>query len=104
MKFLNAPCQPFVGLAVMAGIGIIIADVFPLPGAALISATIILAICIVIVAYRPTLLTTYVIVGFGFFLLHNLETSNTEGQRLADELGARPRVVTAAGCVLTEPK
>jgi competence protein ComEC len=104
MKFLNAPRQPVVGLALMAAMGIIIADVLPLPGAALIAVTIILAICIVIVACRPTLLVTYVIVGLGFFVLHNLETSNTEGQQLADELGGRPRVVTAMGCVITEPK
>src|SRR6266436_5671880 len=104
MKFLNAPRQPFVGLSLMAAIGIFIADVFPLPGAALIVVTIILGTCIVIVAYRPVLLATYVIVGFGFFLLHNLETSNTVGRQLADELGSRPRVVTATGCVVTEPK
>ncbi|HEV3098378.1 MAG TPA: ComEC/Rec2 family competence protein [Candidatus Udaeobacter sp.] len=104
MKFLNAPRQPFVGLSLVAAIGITIADVFPLAGAALVSVTIILAICIVIVACRPKLLATYAIVGVGFFLLHNLETSNTEGQQLGDELGGRPRVVTAAGCVITEPK
>jgi competence protein ComEC len=104
MKFLNAPRQPFVGLSLMAATGIIIADIFRFPGAALIVVTIVLAICIVIVARRPTLLATYGIVGIGFFLLHNLETSNTEGQQLADELGGRPRVVTATGCVITEPK
>jgi competence protein ComEC len=104
MKFLNAPRQPFVGLSLAAAIGIVVGDVFPLPGAALIAVTIVLAICIVIVAYRPTLLATYFIVGFGFFLLHNLETSNTEGQQLADELGGRARVVTAMGGVITEPK
>src|SRR6266487_1959449 len=104
MKFLNAPRQPFVGLALTAAIGIIIADIFPLPGTALITVTIILAICIVIAACRPTLLVTYVMVGFGFFLQHNLETSNTEGQQLADELGSRPRVATVTGCVITEPK
>ena len=104
MKFLNALRQPFVGLALMAAIGIIVGDVFPLPGAGLIAVTIALAVCIVIVACRPRLLATYVIVGFGFFLLHNLETSNTEGQQLADELGGRPRVVTATGSVITEPK
>jgi competence protein ComEC len=104
MKFLNAPRQPFLGLSLMAATGIIIADVLPLPSATLIAVTIIFAICIVIVACRPTLLATYFILGFGFFLLHNLETSNTEGQQLADELGARPRVVTATGCVITEPK
>src|SRR5213595_52527 len=104
MKFLYAPRQPFVGLSLAAAIGITIADVFPLPGAALVSVTIILAICTVIVACRPTLVATYAIVGVGFLLLHSFETSNTEGQRLADELGGRPRVVTAIGCVITEPK
>ena len=104
MKFLNALRQPFVGLALMAAIGIIVGDVFPLPGAGLIAVTIALAVCIVIVACRPRLLATYVLVGLGFFLLHNLETNNTEGQQLADELGGRPRVVTATGSVITEPK
>src|SRR5207253_361193 len=61
-------------------------------------------ICTVIVACRPTLLATYAIVGVGFFLLHNFETNNTEGQRLADELGGRPLVVRAIGSVITEPK
>src|SRR5438067_1022670 len=104
MKFLYAPRQPFVGLSLAAAIGITIADVFLLPGAALVSVTIILAICTVIVACRPTLVATYAIVGVGFLLLSIFETSNTEGQRLADELGGLPRVVTAIGCVITEPK
>jgi competence protein ComEC len=104
MKLLNTPRQPFVGLSLVAAMGIIIADIFPLPDTALIAVTVVLAICIVIIACRPTLLVTYVTVGFGFFLLHNLETSNTEGQQLADELGSRPRVVTATGDVITEPK
>jgi competence protein ComEC len=104
MKFLNPPRQPFVGLSLMAAIGIIIAGVFPLPDAALVVVTIVLAACIVIVACRPVLLATYGIVGFGFFLLHSLETSKTEGQQLAAELGSRPRVVRATGCVITEPK
>ena len=43
-------------------------------------------------------------VGVSFFLLHKLETTNTAGQQLADELGDRSRIVTAIGCVITEPK
>src|SRR6266540_4006565 len=104
MKLLNAPRQPFVGLALMAAIGIITAEIFPLPSVALTVTAIILAVCIFAVAWRPRLFATYAIVGAGFFLLHNLETSNLEGQQLADELGSRPRVVTATGCVVTEPK
>src|SRR6266496_3554885 len=95
MKLLNAPRQPFVGLALMAAIGIITAEIFPLPSVALTVTAIILAVCIFAVAWRPRLFATYAIVGAGFFLLHNLENSNMEGQQLADELGSRPRVVTA---------
>src|SRR6266545_1524835 len=104
MKLLSAPRQPFVGLALMAAICIITAELFPLPSVALTATAIILAVCIFAVAWRPRLFATYAIVGAGFFLLHNLENSNMEGQQLADELGSRPRVVTATGCIISEPK
>src|SRR5438094_7739934 len=104
MKLLSAPRQPFVGLALMAATGIIAAEIFPLPSVALTATTIILALCILTLACWPRLLATYAIVGGGFFLLHNFQTRNTEGQQLADQLGSRPRVVTATGAVITEPK
>jgi len=104
MKLLSAPRQPFVGLALMAAIGIIVAELFPLPSIALTVAAIILAVCAFTLIYWPRLLATYAVVGASFFLLHNLETSNTEGQQLADDLGSRPRVLTAIGCVISEPK
>jgi ComEC/Rec2-related protein len=88
----------------MAAAGIVMADIFPLSGRLLIGVTIILAVCTVIVAYRPILAATYAAVLVGFFVLHNLEIRETEGQQLADQLGTRPRVVTATGCVITEPK
>src|SRR5437870_9616708 len=104
MKSLSAPRQPFVGLALMAVTGIIAAETFPHPSVTLTAAAIILAACIIAVACWPRLAATYAIVGAGFFLLHNFRTGNTEGQQLADELGSRPRVVTAIGCVISEPK
>jgi ComEC/Rec2-related protein len=104
MKLLGAPRQPFVGLALVAATGIIAAEVFPLPPFAMTPAAIILAICILIVACWPRLLATYAMVGAGFLLLHHFHTKSTEGQQLADELGSRPRVVTATGCVISEPK
>jgi competence protein ComEC len=103
MKCLGASRQPFVGLSLMAALGIAVGDLFPLSGAVTVL-TIIVAICIVIVAWRPVLLATYAIVGIGFFLVHNLQTNNTEGQQLADALGSRPRVVTATGYVISEPR
>jgi competence protein ComEC len=104
MKLLSATRQPFVGLTLMAATGIITAEIFPLPSFAMTATAIILAVCILAVACWPRLLATYAIVGAGFFLLHNFQTKSTEGQQLADELGSRPRVVTAAGCVISEPK
>src|SRR5438105_1693135 len=43
MKLFNAPRQPFVGLAVMAAIGIIVAEILPLPSVALTVGAIVLA-------------------------------------------------------------
>src|SRR5207253_9459304 len=88
----------------MAATGIIAAEIFPLSSVAVTAAVIILALCILTVACWPRLLATYAIVGAGFFLLHNFQTRSTEGQQLADELGSRPRVLTATGCVISEPK
>ena len=104
MKPLRAPRQPFVGLALMAMAGIIVADAVPMRPTALVSIAIILAICIVVAACWPRLAATYCIVAAGFFLLHKLATTNPAGQQLANELGDRSRVVTAVGCVITEPK
>jgi len=104
MKLLSAPRQPFVGLALMAASGIIVAEVVPLAPTALISAALVIGICILITLCWPKLAATYLIVAAGFFLLHKFATTNTAGQQLADKLGDRPRVVTAVGCVITEPK
>jgi competence protein ComEC len=104
MKLLGAPRQPFVGLALMAATGIIAAEIFPLPSVALTATAIILAVCTLTVACWSRLLATYAIVGAVFFLLHNFRPGSTKGQQLADELGSRPRVVTAIGCVISEPK
>ena len=88
----------------MAAVGIIIAEVVPLGTTALISAAILLGICILIALSRPKLVATYFIIAAGFFLLHKFATMNTAGQQLAKKLGERPRVVTAVGCVITESK
>src|SRR5437879_9898920 len=104
MKLLGAPRQPFVGLALMAAVGIIGAELVPVGPTALISAAVVLGICTLIALCWPKLAATYLIVAAGFFLLHKFATTNTAGQQLADKLGERPRVITAVGCVITEPK
>ena len=104
MKLLSAPRQPFVGLALMAAVGIIVAELVPVRSTVLILIAIVLAICILVALCWPKLAATYLIVASGFFLLHKFAITNTAGQQLADKLGERPRVVTVVGCVITEPK
>src|SRR5947208_3012914 len=104
MKLPSTPRQPFVGLALMAVTGIILAEIVPLAATALVSAAIVLGICVLIALCWPKLAATYLLVVAGFFLLHKFATTNTLGQQLADELGERPRVVTTVGCVINEPK
>src|SRR5436190_7457173 len=104
MKLPTPRRQPFIGLALMAMTGIIIAEIFPLRPTALLAVAIILATCILLAIFRPKLAATYFTVAAGFFLAHKFANTNTEGQQLAQQLGDRPRVVTATGCVITEPK
>jgi len=104
MKLISAPRQPFVGLAAMAITGIVIGEFFPVRSAAFVPAAIILALCIFVALCWPKLAATYLIVAAGFFLLHKFATTTTAGQQLADKLGDRPRIVTAVGYVITEPK
>ena len=104
MKSSSTPRQPFVGLALMAGLGIAVADFFPPSSLVLFAMPIIIAICAIAALRWPSPVLTYAIVAVGFFLLHIFRTSNTEGQQLAAELGNRPRVATASGFVISEPK
>src|SRR5215470_462608 len=104
MKLLNAPRQPFVGLAMTAAAGIAVAEIVPSRSTALVSAAIVLGICVLVALCWPKLVATYLIVACGFFLLHEFATTNTAGQQLMNKLGGRPRIVTAVGCVITEPK
>src|SRR5439155_24150360 len=104
MKLLSAPRQPLVGLATVAATGIILANFFPLSPSALLPTAMAIVICAVALLRWSNLIATYAIVGVGFFLLHSLRTSKTEGEQLAAELGSRPRVVAATGSVISEPK
>lgn len=101
---LKIPRHPFVGLGLVAGLGILIAEFFPLSPFNLPLETIIIVVCALAVMCRPASIATYTIVGAGFFLVHDFKTSNTEGQKLAADLGTRPRAVTATGFVVSEPK
>jgi competence protein ComEC len=100
----GVPRQPFVGLAMMAALGIIAADFFPVPqtgwlpvGAAFLAAGL-------AVLRWPAAGSTYALVSLGFFLLHSTQIEDTPGLRLAAQLGDRPRAINATGSVVDEPK
>ena len=80
---MNTPRQPFVGLALMAVLGIIIADFFPIAASGWWFAAIAFALLIIPFFFWPNLTSTYLLVGAGFFLLHNFRTGETPGVRLA---------------------
>ncbi|PYK22093.1 MAG: hypothetical protein DME59_20395, partial [Verrucomicrobia bacterium] len=101
---MNIPRQPFVGLALMAALGIVVADFFPIAVFRWWFAAIAFALLAIPLCCWPNLGSTYLLVGCGFFLLHNLRIGDTAGLQLAADLSDRPRVVNAVGFVTSEPK
>jgi competence protein ComEC len=98
------PRQPFVGLALAAGIGIVAAD-FVSASRGVWLMLVLLFVVVALPAWRwPHLPSTYALVGFAFFLLHEFQIQDTAGKRLAARLGERMRPVTAIGAVASEPK
>src|SRR5437867_746883 len=101
---MNIPRQPFVGLALMAAFGIVVADFRPIAASRWWFAAIAFALLTIPLCCWPNLGSTYLLVGYGFFLLHNLRIGDTAGLQLAADLSDRPRVVNAVGFVTSEPK
>lgn len=102
MQLLNAlPRQPFIGIATAAATGILLADYAP-------SHSLILAVALGILAITALLwrhsLAVYAVVATGFFILHSMRTADSPAQRLATELGEKPRPVSVVGFVASEPK
>ena len=102
MKLLNAlPRQPFLGLATAAGTGILVADFAP--NHSPILAVTLGAMALTALLWRHSL-AVYALVAVGFFILHSVRTADSPGRRLAAELGEKPRPVSVAGSVVSEPK
>ena len=102
MKLLTAwPRQPFLGLAISATIGILVADRWP--DCSLTLAGVIAAIAAATWLSRRSV-AVYALVAFGFFFLHSARTTDTPGLILARSLGEGPQPVTVRGAVISEPK
>ena len=104
MNFPNLPRQPFVGLALLAALGIIFADLFPLAPSHWWQLATVFAVFSSAALFWPKLTSTYALVGAGFFLLHSFQIQDTPGLQLAEQFGERPRAIGATGFVVSEPK
>lgn len=104
MTAIRFPRQPFVGLALMAALGIVIADFVPVPEFQWLFWGVGFVLIALVLFWEPNTALTYLVVGCGFFLIHNFRTRDTPGLWLANDLTERPRVVTATGFVTSESK
>src|ERR1700730_17205276 len=101
---MNIPRQPFVGLAIAAALGIILADYFPIAISHWLFAGILFVASASAVFGWARSGSTYLVVAAAFFLIHNFLTADTAGLKLAEELSERPRTLRATGFVSSEPK
>jgi len=101
MNLLSAPRQPFVGLALAAAAGIIVADVLPYPSFALL---IPLAMGALVISVWPSSIANYAFVGVGFFWMHIVHLTNSPGSQLLTRLGPSPDAISVIGTVISEPK
>jgi len=104
MKLTAMSRQPFLGVALTAIAAIGISDFVPLSQRTVITALALIGISATLLICRPNLIGTYLFVFAGFFLLHVLQTSATAGLSLTSLLGERPRMITATGAVVSEPR
>lgn len=101
MNLLSVPRQPFVGLALIAATGIVLADFFPSSSLGLILLLTIVAMFLVV--WSSSILT-YALVGLGFFWVHSFHLQDSPGLRLAARLGASGQAISVTGDVTSEPK
>ena len=102
MKPLRAwPRQPFLGLAISAAIGILVADRWPDCSLTLAGVSSAIAVAAWF-AHRS--LAVYALVALGFSFLHSARTTDTPGLILARSLGEGTQPVTVRGAVISEPK
>ena len=101
---MNVPRQPFVGLSLLAALGIVVGDIVRVPVSVWMFCGCGLGLLGVLLLWKPNAILTYAFVVVGFFLAHNFRTNDTPGTKLAEQLGDRARTVRATGIVVTEPR
>jgi ComEC/Rec2-related protein len=94
------PRQPFIGLALAAVLGIIVADRWAAPPWIALGLT---ALGVLLVRLRPGAFTAGLLCGLAFFELHTLRHHGSEARQLARLLDAGPQVARVTGIVWNEP-
>lgn len=84
-----------------ASAGILVADFAPSCRPALIAALAIIALSALI---SRSSVGVYALIAGAFFFLHSLRITESDGRRLARQLGSEPQPVTVLGSVASEPK
>ncbi|MEO6872117.1 MAG: ComEC/Rec2 family competence protein [Chthoniobacterales bacterium] len=95
------PRQPLVGIALAAGLGIVLAEFFAPPVYLACGAVAILAVASLIWS-RGAVIQLLVVAAF--FAGHLTQEIDAPGKKLAEQLGERPRPVRVTGVVASEPK
>ena len=95
------PRQPLSGVALSAGVGIVIADQSALPVFYAL-AVVAIAFCVVIV--KPRTWSCWLLVAIAFATLHTLRHGHSDARSLASEFANGNRVVRATGIVWSEPE
>ena len=101
MRASSTPRQPFVGLALSAAAGIMVADIFPLAETA---APVVVAAAALLAFVWPDSKRTYLLIAACFFVLHSFQMRDAPGLKLVEELGDRPRAINATGIVVSEAR
>ncbi|HKP93621.1 MAG TPA: ComEC/Rec2 family competence protein [Chthoniobacterales bacterium] len=95
------PRQPFLGIALAAVSGILVADNWPRHSLGVLGA---FATLTVFGWISGRSLAVYASVAFAFYLLHSLATTDSPGMQLARGLGDDPRPATIQGAIISEPR
>ncbi|HEY3663086.1 MAG TPA: ComEC/Rec2 family competence protein [Chthoniobacterales bacterium] len=93
--------QPLTGVAICALSGILLGEFLPLPLSLLGPA---IALGAIVNLLRPKWWLTLLLVAALYSALHDAQLRGTPGRALSARLGERPRLVTVAGTVASEPK
>lgn len=95
------PRQPFIGVALAAIVGIVVADWWEV---ALLPIFVALGFALALVAFRPRTLACWLFTGVAFFALHTIRHHHGEAKLLAAGFDRGSRVVRATGVVWSEPE